>query len=84
MLKKKLYFELYRVRGTLGTFITVSCNLGIVLGFLAANYMGYMTIPYVMMGIPVIFLGIFVWFPESPNYLMLINEPKVCLHDSIW
>lgn len=68
---------LYRVRGTLGTIITVSCNFGVVLGFLAAIYLKYTIIPYVMMCIPVVFLVVFMWFPESPTYLMLINEPKV-------
>lgn len=68
---------LHSVRGTLGTIITVSCNFGILLSFIAGHLLTYAELPYYLIAIPVLFLVLFVWFPESPIYLMMNNEPKV-------
>lgn len=65
-----------RVRGQLGTIITVSVNFGILLIFIAGNFLLYHVIIFCAMAIPAIFLAAFVFFPESPHYLMLIDEPK--------
>lgn len=70
----------YRVRGQLGTIITVSCNIGILFAFIAGNFLSYMTFTYCLIAIPVLFLVVFVGFPESPTYLMMIDEPKVRLY----
>lgn len=66
-----------RVRGQLGTIITVSCNIGILIAFIAGNFMPYFTFTYYMAGIPLVFLVIFIGFPESPTYLMMIDQPTV-------
>lgn len=66
-----------RVRGQLGTVITVACNFGILLAFVLGNHLSYYTFAYCMIAIPAVFLLAFVMVPESPAYLMMIDEPKV-------
>lgn len=58
----------------------VSRSFGILLIFVAGNFMSYETIIHYMITIPVVFLAVFVFFPESPQYLMRIDEPKKVEH----
>lgn len=44
-------------------------NSGIVLGYMISSWMDYYQMPYVAIGLTVAFLAIFIWFPESPDYL---------------
>lgn len=49
-------------------------NSGIVLGFILSSWMDYYKMPYVATALSIIFLTIFVWLPESPDYLLHINR----------
>lgn len=49
-------------------------NSGIVLGFILSSWMDYYKMPYVATVLSIIFLAIFVWLPESPDYLLHINK----------
>lgn len=60
---------LHRVRGTLGSFLAISFNLGIVIGYVLASLISYRYAPYIPIAFTFVFLGIFVWLPESPDYL---------------
>lgn len=69
--------NIFRVRGSLGTIITVSANIGILMAFIAGDLISYATFPVYLIAMPVIFLLVFISFPESPIYLMMMNRPKV-------
>lgn len=49
-------------------------NSGIVVGYILASWMNYFQMPYVAIGITMIFLAVFVWLPESPDFLAHINK----------
>lgn len=69
-----------RVRGQLGTLVMVSRSFGILLIFIADNFLSYQTIILYLTAIPVVFLSVFGFFPESPQYLMLKSEPTKAEH----
>lgn len=73
----KILCIFYRVRGTLGTIITVSANIGILFAFIAGDLISYASFPVYLMAMPVIFLLVFISFPESPIYLMMMNRNEV-------
>lgn len=44
-------------------------NTGIVVGYVISSWMDYHRMPFVAIGLTCLFLSIFVWFPDSPDYL---------------
>lgn len=50
---------------------------GIMLGFIAGDYIDYLTVPLVMITIPVIFFFGFSLFPDSPQSLLRRKKIKV-------
>lgn len=55
----------------------LTANFGFLLAFIAGHYLAYETVPFVWMGIPIIFLCIFQMFPETPFYLLKHNNAEV-------
>lgn len=68
MPNNSIYFY-FSVRGTLGSVLAIAVNLGIVIGYILASWMSYDYVPYVPIALTCVFLAIFVWVPESPDYL---------------
>lgn len=44
-------------------------------GFIGGSYLPYTVNPIVMSVLPVIFLALFSFFPESPQYLLNLQRP---------
>ncbi|CAO1407792.1 unnamed protein product [Diamesa hyperborea] len=65
-----------RIRGTLGSFFIFSINFGTLLSFIAGNYLEYKTVAYVMVALPIIFLFVFVFLPETPQFLLKRGKEK--------
>lgn len=65
-----------RIRGTLGSFFIFSINFGTLLTFIAGNYLEYKTVAYVMVSLPIIFLFVFVFLPETPQFLIKCGKEK--------
>jgi SP family facilitated glucose transporter-like MFS transporter 8 len=71
-----------RIRGTLGSFLSLFCNVGIVFGFIFAYYFGYNSTPIFMIVITVIFVFGMVCMAESPLFLLSkhnIDKAKTAL-----
>lgn len=51
-------------------------SAGVVLGFIISSWMDYYKMPYVAIAITCLFLAIFIWFPESPDYLAHKNRSE--------
>lgn len=67
-----------RIRGILGTFLTLSLYLGILISFIIGSYVPYQFVPYTMLLVPILFLlNMIVFVPESPQFLLSINKYKV-------
>lgn len=69
-----------RIRGTLGSCLVLSANTGILLIFLLGHYASYEFAPKVLIVIELIFLCVFPFFPESPQYLLKMNRAEVRFH----
>lgn len=60
----------FRVRGILGTLLTLSVNIGILIGYIGGTYLDYRTVPYVMMIFPILFIFVFLFMPNTPQYYL--------------
>ncbi|XP_065357204.1 facilitated trehalose transporter Tret1 [Calliphora vicina] len=65
-----------RVRGKLGTFMVLSCNIGILFAFILGNYFSYDLVAWILSSLPLTFLITFIFLPESPQYLINKNNIK--------
>lgn len=69
-----------RVRGTLGSTVVFSCNLGIFFSFICGEYVDYLTVPLIMVPGTLAFLVLFFRVPDSPTFLAKKNLHEVkCL-----
>ncbi|XP_067009671.1 facilitated trehalose transporter Tret1 [Anabrus simplex] len=71
-----------QVRGVLGTFVTILCNSGIAVAYVLGSVLTYEEVCYVNVSLPVIFIALFFWLPETPKYLVYsgkIEEAKKSL-----
>uniref|UniRef100_A0A182NLK4 Facilitated trehalose transporter Tret1 n=1 Tax=Anopheles dirus TaxID=7168 RepID=A0A182NLK4_9DIPT len=70
------------VRGAVASFITLMAKLGILFEYAVGPYVSFETLAWVSMVGPALFLGTFVWMPESPHYLIgkgRMDEARRCL-----
>lgn len=75
------------VRGFLGTLVGLSINIGVVVAFVLGNYFSYITSPIVLLIIPILFLIMVAFFPETPKYLIKSGKDKkvnlLCINGSV-
>lgn len=67
-----------RVRGSLGSLLVLSSNVGILMAFILGNYLSYAAQAIIMATVPIFFFLAFSFFPESPQFLMKIGKEEVC------
>ncbi|CAG5055143.1 unnamed protein product [Parnassius apollo] len=58
------------IRGTLGSLVVLSQNLGNLLVYIAGEYLCYNTTLWMCLSVPLLHLLIFVIMPETPSYLL--------------
>lgn len=58
------------VRGRLGSLMMLTANAGFLLSFVAGNYLEYHQIPYIGLAISILYLLVFIFFPETPQFLL--------------
>ncbi|XP_037039592.1 facilitated trehalose transporter Tret1-like [Bradysia coprophila] len=63
-----------RVRGTLGSLVILTTNLGLLLSFILGEFCDYNTTPKVTIVLIIIYAILFSIFPESPSALMKQNK----------
>lgn len=68
-----------RIRGRLGTFLSLYLNVGVLLGYVAGTYLPYAVIPYAMVTWPLAFIVLFAFVPSTPQYLLTVGDVKVSL-----
>lgn len=71
------YFLIHSIRGSLGSLMMMSANLGILLAFVAGNYLPFEWVPRLFICLPIIFLLTVLFFPETPFYFMRTNREMV-------
>lgn len=58
----------------------VTANAGILIAFIVGNYLDFITIAYVHLIFPTIFLLTFLFFPDTPYHFVKNNNETVKLH----
>lgn len=58
------------IRGSLGALICVMTSAGILMAYSIGPYVSVTVFPYILMVPPVLFIGTFIWLPESAYYLI--------------
>lgn len=58
------------IRGSIGTLMTVMAKTGILFVYAIGPYVSVSVLAWILFALPIIFLGVFVWLPESPYYLV--------------
>lgn len=52
------------------------CYCGVLAGYIGGTYLDYATNPWVMLTVPLIFVCLFAFMPETPQYLLRNNRLK--------
>ncbi|XP_039951903.1 facilitated trehalose transporter Tret1-like [Bactrocera tryoni] len=58
------------IRGRLTSLFTLALNAGMLVGYIFSSYVPYHIIPMAVILLPVLYLGIALYFPETPSYLL--------------
>ncbi|XP_014100018.3 facilitated trehalose transporter Tret1 [Bactrocera oleae] len=58
------------IRGRLTSLFTLSLNGGMLFGYILSSYVPYHIIPMAVILLPVLYLLIAIYFPETPSYLL--------------
>lgn len=69
--------SVYSIRGKLVTMLALGEFSGFMLAFILQYCFGFYAIPKFIIAVLVIFAGLFVFFPESPLYLIKKNRIDV-------
>lgn len=72
------------VRGSIGTLLTVMAKLGILIAYAIGPYVSFNAFALILLVIPIIFISIFVWLPESPYYLVSTNKVPEAVKSLVW
>jgi MFS family permease len=64
------------VRNTLNSFFLLSVNFGTLLMFILGTYFDYTFLSYFQVYVPIAFAVVFLFFPETPYYLLKHGKTK--------
>lgn len=68
------------IRGSLSTVAALAQSIGILIMFLMGGFLDYYTVLWIVVGLPIITLGMFLKAPESPSYLVKVGKTEVSLN----
>lgn len=74
---------IHSIRGRLGSLLMLSCTTGILFSFVAGTYLSYLQVPKLFMGLPIIFIIVFIFLPETPQYHISRKDNEVSLFFSL-
>lgn len=63
-----------RIRGAISVFFEGMWCLGILMEYILGPYISYQQLAYASLSVPVVFLVTFVFMPESPYYLTMVDR----------
>lgn len=70
-----MYINKYRIRGALGSYLTLTNNVGILIGYLVGAYLDYFIVPLIGLIFSILFVCGFIFIlPETPQYLLVKNR----------
>ncbi|ALC39238.1 CG33281, partial [Drosophila busckii] len=62
------------VRGVLGTFLILTCNVGVLLVFVLGYYFNYATVAWMASTLCIAFVVCFWFMPETPQHLLQLDK----------
>ena len=62
------------IRGTAGSFLVLFLNIGILMSFIIGPLLSFTVFAIVSLLVPLIYLGCFLFMPETPVYLVRQNK----------
>lgn len=65
------------IRGTLGSLVVLSQNLGNLLVYVMGAYLSYDTVLWICLAVPLLHLLVFTSMPETPSYMLKIGKTEV-------
>lgn len=68
---------IHSVRGTVGTFLVLFCNVGVLAAFILGTYLPCRIVAWILSTLPLAYLCGVIFVPESPQYLASKNDVKV-------
>ncbi|KAH9637387.1 hypothetical protein HF086_012000 [Spodoptera exigua] len=72
------------IRGTLGSLVVLSQNLGNLFAYIMGEYLSYHAMLWVCLIVPILHLVLFMAMPETPSYLLKSGkvEPTASSHEN--
>ena len=64
------------IRGSIGTLLTVMAKTGILFVYAVGPYVSVQALAWILMSLPIVFVLVFIWLPESPYYLVDKNRTE--------
>lgn len=74
---------MFRIRGKLGSLMILFFNLGILVGYICGKSLDYITVPKVLILLPILFVVGFIFLPNTPQYLLKRNQLYVCVSENV-
>lgn len=71
------FFSKHSMRGALNSIYDPLNNFGLIISFFLGNYMNWLDQAKVQIIVPIIFMILMFFIPESPEYLTNRNKVKV-------
>nr|CAD7453114.1 unnamed protein product [Timema tahoe] len=72
------------IRGSLGTYLVLFTNGGILFAYVLGSYASYTTFSAICLAVPITFMASFFWLPETPVYLFNQNNPVAARRALQW
>ncbi|KAG6464086.1 hypothetical protein O3G_MSEX014270 [Manduca sexta] len=72
------------IRGTLGSLVVLSQNLGNLVVFILGEYLSYKAILWVCLAVPILHILLFMTMPETPSYLLKCGKVEEARDALAW
>ncbi|CAD7088662.1 unnamed protein product [Hermetia illucens] len=59
-----------KIRGALGSIVTITFNAGLLSGFILASHLSYSLYPRIIIGLAIVYIFAIYSLPETPQYLI--------------